>query len=328
MKPIKHLFLTVLTLTAVTSGAWAQTSTAAKPAQETQATASAPAFTASDIQALKDGLSAAQQQIQALQNELRRRDQAVQQAQTAASDAAAKADAVQLQTVKQQQVVGVLQNEVADLKSVSASAFDQATLKNAVLTSQEPASASAPPAEQVFNKQMESPITIRFRGINITPGGYSAAEFVHRSKALAADVSTPFNNLTMPGATQSHMGEFYGSGRQSKATVFVEGREKNVDLSGYISTDFLSSGVTSTATNTNGYTLRLRQAWAQAKFANGWSFVGGQMWSLVTEDAVGIAPDDDMGKTNDVPAQDGRRGIQRRFQLRAPVWHPRGQEPR
>jgi len=72
-----------------------------------------------------------------------------------------------------------------------------------------------------------------------------------------------------------------------------------VDLSSYVSGDFLSAGVTSTSTQTNGYTFRLRQAWAQAKFDNGWSFLGGQAWSLVTEDAKGIAPDDDMGKTND-----------------------------
>ena len=71
-------------------------------------------------------------------------------------------------------------------------------------------------APEVFNKQMESPITIRFRGINITPGGYAAAEFVRRSRALGADVPTPFNSLTMPGASQSQLSEFFGSGRQSK----------------------------------------------------------------------------------------------------------------
>jgi hypothetical protein len=103
----------------------------------------------------------------------------------------------------------------------------------------------------------------------------------------------------MPGASQSRLSEFFGSGRQSKATVFVDGRLGHVDLSSYVSGDFLSAGVTSTSTQTNSYTFRLRQAWAQAKFQNGWSFLGGQAWSLVTEDAKGIAPDDDMGKTND-----------------------------
>jgi len=132
-------------------------------------------------------------------------------------------------------------------------------------------------------------------------GGVGEAEIIAvDSRALGADVSTPFNSLTMPGASQSQLSEFFGSARQSKITTFVEGRVKNVDLSSYVSADFLSAGVTSTPTSTNSYTLRLRQAWAQAKFDNGWSFLGGQSWSLVTEDAKGIAPDDDMGKTNDV----------------------------
>ncbi len=291
MKHFKYLFITALTVAALTCGAWAQT--AAAPAQ--------PAVTAADIQALKDGLAAALQQIQALQAELQRRDQAVQQAQSTATDAAAKADAAQLQASQQQQTVGALQSDVADLKSVSTSASNNPALKNAVLTLQDsPQTSSTAEPEQVFNKQMESPITIRFRGINITPGGYAEAAFVHRSRALSADLPTPFNNLTMPGASQSQVPEFFGSARQSKITTFVEGRVKNVDLSSYVSADFLSAGVTSTSTETNGYTLRLRQAWAQARFDNGWSFLGGQAWSLVTEDAKGISPDDDMGKTNDV----------------------------
>ena len=72
-----------------------------------------------------------------------------------------------------------------------------------------------------------------------------------------------------------------------------------MDLSSYVSADFLSAGVTSTSTATNSYTLRLRQAWAQAKFDGGWSFLGGQEWSLLTENGKGISPDDDLGRTND-----------------------------
>jgi hypothetical protein len=103
----------------------------------------------------------------------------------------------------------------------------------------------------------------------------------------------------MPGASQSQLPEFFGSARQSKITTFVNGRVGNVDLSSYVSADFLSAGVTSTSTSTNSYTLRLRQAWGQAKFDNGFSFLGGQSWSLVTENGKGISPDDDLGRTND-----------------------------
>src|SRR5580698_4198800 len=82
-------------------------------------------------------------------------------------------------------------------------------------------------------------------------------------------------------------------------TVFVDGRVGHVDLSSYVAADFLSAGVTSTSTSTNSYTLRLRQAWAQAKFDNGFSFLAGQSWSLLTENGQGISPDDDLGRTND-----------------------------
>jgi hypothetical protein len=293
MKSNKQPLLAALTLAAFTVGVWAQTSGAppTKTEQNTAATAQ-PTVSAADVQALKDALAAQQQQIQQLSQQL-------QQAQAAASYAANRAAAAENQISLDEQNVDSLRSDVADLKTVSDSGMNQPMLRNAVFSLQD--AMQAPPGTdvQVFNKQMESPITIRFKGINITPGGYAAAEFVRRSRALGADLPTPFNNLTMPGASQSQLSEFFGSGRQSKATMFVDGRLAHVDLSSYISTDFLSAGVTSTPSSTNSYTLRLRQAWAQARFDNGWSFLGGQAWSLVTENGKGISADDDMGKTND-----------------------------
>ena len=288
MKPTTNLFLTALMLAALSAGAWAQTSA---PAQ--------PAVTAADVQALKEALAAQQQQILALQDELHRKEQVAQQAQTTAADASAKADAAQAQARYEQQTVSRMETDLAELKSVNNSPANGATLRNAVLSLQDSSQTPNPDQPQTYDKQMEGPLTIHFRGINITPGGYAAAEFVRRSRALGADVSTPFSSLTMPGASQSSVSEFFGSGRQSKITTFVDGRMKNVDLSSYVSADFLSAGVTSTSTSTNSYTLRMRQAWGQAKFNNGWSFLGGQVWSLATENGKGISPDDDLGRTND-----------------------------
>ena len=302
MKRTRNAVLTALTLAGLTAGAWAQTSASTTPDTRTKPDASAPAqpaITAADVQALKDALAAQQKQIQALQDELHHKDKVVQQAQSTAADASAKADAAQAQARQQQQAVGQLENDVANLKSVSSTSADQATLRPAVLSLQDSPQTSAPDQPQTYDKQMEGALTIHFRGINITPGGYAAAEFVRRSRALGADISTPFNSLTMPGASQSSIPEFFGSARQSKITTFVDGRMKGVDLSSYVSADFLSAGVTSNSNSTDSYTLRLRQAWGQAKFAHGWSILGGQEWSLVTEDGRGISPDDDLGRTND-----------------------------
>jgi hypothetical protein len=301
MKPTRHLLLTFLALTAISAGTRAQqTSTPPQPDQPRAAAVqqSQAPVTAGDVQALRDALALQQRQIEALTQLLQQNQQNWQQAQAAATEAAKRATAAQTEISSEQQTVGELQSDVANLKTVSSSSLNTPSLQNAVFSLQDSVTSTQQP-EQVFNKEMESAITIRFKGINITPGGFAAAEFVRRSHALGADVSTPYNSITMPGASQSQLSEFFGSARQSRPTVYVEGRLNHVDLSSYVSGDFLSAGVTSTPTSTNSYTLRLRQAWGQAKFDNGWSFLGGQMWSLVTENTQGIAPSDDTGKTND-----------------------------
>jgi hypothetical protein len=271
MKPAKKLLVIALALAAITAGARGEEPRASGPAPKDAASAPAPTVvTAADIQALKDALAAQQLQIQRLEQLLER-----QQQQQAATDEG-KAD---LKTPQQ-------------IAASTGIVVQQGSLPSTAQNPQESAPMPVP-------SPIEGPLTIHFRGINITPGGYAAAEFVRRSRSLSADLPTPFNSVTMPGASQSQVSDFFGSARQSKITTYVNGKMKNVDLSSYVSADFLSAGVTSTSTSTNSYTLRLRQAWAQAKFASGWSFLGGQMWSLATENGRSISPDDDLGRTND-----------------------------
>jgi hypothetical protein len=293
MKSVKHLFLAFLALAALSAGVWAQTSDAPAPKKTHKHTAAAeapapPAVTSADVQSLKDALAAQQQQIQQLTQQLQQNQQNwqqaqqnFQQAQAAAADAANKAAAAQTQASQDQQAVGALQSDIAGLKTTTSSA---------VMTLQE---------GEKHLSAFESPSTIHIKGITVTPGGFVEAAFVRRSRELGSDLTTPFNSMTMPGASQSQLSEFFGSARQSRPTVFVQGRLGNVELSSYVSADFLSAGVTSTATQTNSYTLRLRQAWGQAKFDNGWKFLGGQAWSLVTENKAGISPSDDTGRVND-----------------------------
>ena len=248
----------------------AQTGADPKPPKKKAAT-----ITAADVQELKDAiaaqraaLAAQQQQIQELRDELRHKDQAVQQAQTTATDAAGKADAAQAAAGQQQQTVSSLQTDVTDLKT---------NMANTIVSVQE-----------TQKNLTESPTAIHFKGITITPGGFLAAEFVRRSRALASDINTPFNSVTMPGASQSSMSEFFGSGRQSRVSLLAEGKVGSTKMSGYYEADFLSAAVTSNNNQSNSYSLRQRQVWGQAAFDNGWSITGGQMWSLVTETKHGM----------------------------------------
>jgi hypothetical protein len=253
----------------------AQTAATAKP-KKTPAK-SAPAVTAQDVQSLRDALAAQQQQIELLKQELQQRDQAWQQAQAAAqataADAKGKADQAASEANQQQQAVTELRSDVGDLKQ---------NVTNTALSLQE--------TQKNIQSSLESPLALHFKGITITPGGFLAAETVWRKRALAADINTPFNSIPMPGASASNISEFYGSGRQSRISMLAEGKLKSAKLSGYVEADFLSAGVTSNANQTNSYTYRQRHAWGQAALDNGFTFTGGQMWSLVMETRKGLDP--------------------------------------
>jgi hypothetical protein len=226
---------------------------------------------------MKAAIDAQQQQIKQLSDQVESRDQKIQQleqrldqSQTVAVQAQTKADTAVSQSADQQQAVMVLKNDVTDLKT---------TVSSSVQTLQE---------TQKKVGDLESPIAIRFKGITLTPGGFLAAESVYRSRALGADINTPFNSVSMPGSGMNAISEFFGSGRQSRISLLAEGKLSDIKMSGYYEADFLSAGVTSNNNQSNSYTLRQRQAWGQAALDNGLTFTGGQMWSLVTETKHGV----------------------------------------
>jgi len=240
-------------------------------------TASAFAQTSSQLKELKDAIAAQQQQIQQLQQQVQSRDAAIQQlqqqvgqAQAAATDAEKAAAAAALaQAPKSAEEISGLQHDVTDLKACCASTTE---------------------ALQEVQKRvsdLESPLAIHYKGITITPGGFLAGETVWRSHA-ALGFATPLNAIPFSAAAQARASEFYGSGSQSRLSMLAQGKWGTTNLTGYVEADFLGVGVTSNANQTNSYVLRQRQLFAQAGFADGWTFTGGQMWSLVTETKKGL----------------------------------------
>ncbi len=236
------------------------------------------ASVSTQLSEMKRAIDAQQQQILQLMNQLQSRDAAIQQlqqqvgqVQSAASQAQQKADTAASQSAQQQQDVAAVRTDVTDLKQNAT---------NAALSLQE--------TQKNIQSSLESPLAIRYKGITITPGGFLAAETVWRQHGLGSDINTPFNSIPFPGAAQNSLSEFFGSGRQSRISMLGEGKLNSATLRGYFESDFLSAGITSNNNQSNSYSLRVRQAWAQAALDNGWSFTGGQMWSLITETKKGV----------------------------------------
>jgi hypothetical protein len=198
---------------------------------------------------------------------------------------------------EQQDKLNALAEELHALRKVSASAAALAQVDAgspllsppvAMPSGYQPSTGDLTQAANSVSAE-EGPATIRVKGISITPGGFLAAETIWRQRALNADVNTPFNSTPYPGSSQSKLSEFNGSGRQTRLSLLAEGRIKSVKFTGYYETDWLSAGTTSNNNQSNSYTNRQRQLWAEAGFDSGWTFTGGQMWSLVTERKKGTS---------------------------------------
>ncbi len=273
MKLRLALALSILVTTSVFAQTDSQTNTQTTKPKATRS--SAPV--SRQLEDMKDAISAQQQQIQQLQQQISVRDQAIQQLQqqvTAAQTAAQQAQdtanaAVPKAEQLDKQYFDPLQHDVADLKTVTGNTANelQETQKRVA--------------------GLESPLAIHYKGITLTPGGFTAAETVWRQRATGSDINTPFNSINYDGSSSAHMSEFYGSGRQSRLSLLAQGKLDNSAMTGYVETDFLGTGITSNNNESNSYVMRFRQFWGQAATSSGWSFTGGQMWSLVTETKVG-----------------------------------------
>ena len=220
-----------------------------------------------------------QGQIDSLKSSLAEKDAQVKQAQQAAFDAQAAAAKAQAAADAQQQAVNenaaaatTLKATVEDMRNVNAIAVGSITDETAAI-----------------KKAIANPDVINFKGVTISPtGSFLAAETVWRQGATGGDINTPFTGVPLANSDASQLSEFYGSGRQSRIAIKAIGKLPSMTLSGYYELDWLSAGVTSNNNQSNSYTLRQRQLWADALLNSGWDFSGGQGWSLATETTAGL----------------------------------------
>src|SRR5216683_1469883 len=234
---------------------------------------------AAELEELRQTLQAQQEQLQLLKEELAKRDRqidavrdAAAAANTRAVEASSKAAEAVSTSAEVRSAASSLNSTVSDLKVSNES------LRTTVATAQ----AGAKTAEET------GPSTIRYKGINITPGGFIAAETVSRTRATGADINSTFTGIPYPNNALSRISETEFSGRQSRLFLLLDTKVGSAKVTGYYEGDFLGTGVTSNNRQSNSYGFRQRQLWARVAWENGFSVSGGQMWSFVTESKKGI----------------------------------------
>ena len=220
-----------------------------------------------------------QGQIDGLKNNLADKDAQLKQAQQAAADAQTAAAKAQAAVDSQQQAVA---DNAASASTLKATVDD---MKNANAI----AVGSFSDDISTIKKSIANPDAINFKGVTISPtGSFLEAATVWRQGATGDDINTGASSVPLQNADGAQMSEFFGSARQSRVAVKATGKIASMTMSGYYEADWLSSGTTSNSNQSNSYTMRQRELWADAKTANGWDFSGGTGWSLVAETASGL----------------------------------------
>ena len=266
-----------------TSGAGAATPAKPKAAKPKAAKAEkTDASFAAELEELRQALQSQQEQLQLLKEELAKRDRQIDEAREAAAAAnarAAEASAKAIEAVTSSAAVKSttesLNTTVASLKSSNAAVA---------------ATVATVAKEQESTKAAEEtgPATIRYKGISITPGGFVAAETVTRQRAVGGTINTPFTGIPYPGNSLSKVSENSLTARQSRLSLLGESKIGTTKLTGYYEADWLGTGVTSNDRQSNSYVFRQRVIFGQVALESGWSFTGGQQWTLATENRKGI----------------------------------------
>ncbi|MEA2727692.1 MAG: hypothetical protein QOF70_2167 [Acetobacteraceae bacterium] len=222
-----------------------------------------------------------------------------------AQPAAAQTEA-QIQSIEQQ--IKALQSELGQVKA-SLAARDRALkaaqeqaraaqAQAAAASAQVAHVAAAPPPAQIVTapaQPAEPPLpqgAFRVGALTVTLGGYAAAEGIYRSRNEAASIDTSFGGIPLPNSPNYHIPEYRETAQQSRLTLLTEGQiDAAQKLTAYVETDFLSAGTSSNSNESNSYTPRLRQFWANYDNTDlGLHVLGGQAWSLATMYKTGLIP--------------------------------------
>ncbi len=258
---------------------------AAKTAQPAKpAAAKTSAEIAAEVEELRQTLQVQQEELQLLKEELAKRDKQIEEARETAASANARASEA---TVKASEAA-TTSAEVKSTTTALNSTVSSLAASNAAAAAVVNTSTASNPQAQPANEE-KGPTTIRFKGVNLTPGGFIAAETVNRQHAESADINTNFNATPYGGNALGHLSEMSFTARQSRLSLLVESKIGSTKLTGYYEADWLGTGVTSNNRESNSYVFRQRQIWGQVGLEDGLTFSGGQTWSLATENVKGIA---------------------------------------
>ena len=131
-----------------------------------------------------------------------------------------------------------------------------------------------------------------YKGVTVTLGGFAAFESIYRSHNETSDISSTFSGVPYANNAVGQTKELRFTARQSRVSALVQGDiNPDTHLGFYGEFDFQSAAQTANSNESNSYNPRIRHIYGQIDWDDiGTHVLAGQTWSLVTMNAKGITP--------------------------------------
>ena len=145
------------------------------------------------------------------------------------------------------------------------------------------------PAPAVDNPPDEvAPLSVSIGSAEFTPGGFLDFIGLVRSTNVGSGEATAFGTIPFGNTPQGRLSENRYSAQGSRISLKVTSRHRNTDIMGYVEADFLGAQPTNGLVTSNSNSLRMREYFGDVR-NGGWEVLGGQAWSMLAPDRVGIA---------------------------------------
>jgi hypothetical protein len=139
--------------------------------------------------------------------------------------------------------------------------------------------------------ESKSPLSFKIGSADFTPGGFLDFTTFYRSTNVGSGIATAFGSIPFSNQLpQGRLSETRLSAQYSRLSLKVDTHlTDSTAITGYVESDFLGFQPANAYQTANSDSLRLRVYWADVRHGK-WEILGGQAWSLLTPNRVGLSP--------------------------------------
>lgn len=238
----------------------------------------APQTEDNDVATLKAQLAAQQKQIDALKSAIEEEKKLIEKT----ASAAAARDSQDSFALPRSKALGDVASTTPIIPSIAPAVAP-------VVSQGQSSGSSANPCEAPLDTNSVPPY-LRLGSVCIAPVGFMDATFVWRDKDAGSGIGSNFGSIPYNNTVAGRTSEDHFSIQNSRLGFRADGNWKGAHFIGYNEFDFLGTSGATNMTVTNGAVVpRIRLYWVDVR-KNGWEFLAGQSWSMLTPNRRGISP--------------------------------------